>query len=99
DCLQFGAQNLLVGSFLKGFGRDDAGEIYILIDSSIGPSGTDGTVSKITKAKTVMGRPHLKANERQRSQFMSIRVGFPDAAQGGDARARLPNGDSGTSSD
>ena len=51
---QFGAQNPLVGSFLKGFGRDDAGEVYVLIDSSIGPSGTGGKVLKITKAKTVM---------------------------------------------
>ena len=51
---QFGAQNPLLGSFLKGFGRDDAGEVYVLIDSSMGPSGTGGKVLKITKAKTVM---------------------------------------------
>jgi plastocyanin/glucose/arabinose dehydrogenase len=51
---QFGAQNPLLGSFLKGFGRDDAREVYVLIDSSIGPSGTGGKVLKITKAKTVM---------------------------------------------
>ena len=35
-----GQHNPLIGSFLKGIGRDDAGEIYILIDSNIGPSGT-----------------------------------------------------------
>ena len=39
---QFGAQNPLLGSFLKSFGRDDAGEIYALIDTNIGPSGTGG---------------------------------------------------------
>ncbi len=40
----------LAGTFLKGFGRDDAGELYVLIDSNIGPSGTGGTVLKIVGA-------------------------------------------------
>jgi glucose/arabinose dehydrogenase len=44
---QLGQQNPLLGSFLKGFGRDDAGELYVLIDSNIGPSGTGGKVLKI----------------------------------------------------
>jgi glucose/arabinose dehydrogenase len=43
-------QNPLVGSFLKGIGRDDAGELYVLIDSNIGPSGTGGKVLKIVEA-------------------------------------------------
>ena len=43
-------QNALVGSFLKGIGRDDAGELYFLIDSNIGPSGTGGKVLKIVEA-------------------------------------------------
>lgn len=46
-----GAQgNQLHGSFLKGFGLDEAGELYVLIDASIGPSGTGGAVLKITGA-------------------------------------------------
>ena len=46
-----GQNNPLIGSFLKGFGRDDAGEIYVLIDSNIGPSGTGGQVLKIVGAQ------------------------------------------------
>jgi glucose/arabinose dehydrogenase len=41
----------LLGSFLKGFGQDDGGEIYVLIDSNIGPSGTGGQVLKIIQAQ------------------------------------------------
>lgn len=40
----------LAGAFLKGFGRDDAGELYVLIDTNIGPSGTSGTVLKVAGA-------------------------------------------------
>jgi glucose/arabinose dehydrogenase len=43
-------QNPLAGSFLKGIGRDDTGELYFLIDSNIGPSGTGGKVLKIVQA-------------------------------------------------
>jgi glucose/arabinose dehydrogenase len=46
-----GPRNPLLGSFLKGFGQDDAGEIYVLIDSNIGPSGTGGQVLKIIQAR------------------------------------------------
>ncbi len=45
-----GGQNPLEGSFLKGFGRDDAGEIYVLADTNIGPSGTGGQAFKIIRA-------------------------------------------------
>ncbi len=33
--------------FLKGFGRDASGELYVLADSSVGPSGTGGVVYKL----------------------------------------------------
>jgi hypothetical protein len=45
-----GEPNPLLGSFLKGFGQDDSDELYIMIDSNIGPSGTGGTVLKIIGA-------------------------------------------------
>jgi glucose/arabinose dehydrogenase len=48
---QMGPQNPLLGSFLKGFGQDDRRELYVLIDSSIGPSGTGGQVLKIVEAQ------------------------------------------------
>ena len=37
----------LNGLFLKGFGTDNTGEVYALIDSNIGPSGAGGEVDKI----------------------------------------------------
>lgn len=40
----------LAGAFLKGFGRDAANELYVLIDSNIGPSGSGGQVLKIVGA-------------------------------------------------
>ena len=48
---QMGPQNPLLGSFLKGFGQDDRNEIYVMIDSNIGPSGTGGKVLKIVRAE------------------------------------------------
>jgi glucose/arabinose dehydrogenase len=47
---RMGQQNPLLGSFLKGFGQDDRNELYVLIDSNIGPSGTGGQVLKIIQA-------------------------------------------------
>ena len=50
---QMGNPNPLAGSFLKGFGQDDAGELYVMIDTNIGPSGTGGQVLKIVQAKSL----------------------------------------------
>jgi glucose/arabinose dehydrogenase len=48
---QMGEPNPLLGSFLKGFGQDDGGELYVMIDSNIGPSGTGGKVLRIVRAE------------------------------------------------
>lgn len=48
---QMGQNNPLEGSFLKGFGQDDKGELYVMVDSNIGPSGTGGKVLKIVRAE------------------------------------------------
>ena len=48
---QMGQPNPLEGSFLKGFGQDDKSELYVLIDSNIGPSGTGGKVLRIVRAE------------------------------------------------
>jgi glucose/arabinose dehydrogenase len=48
---QMGPQNPLEGQSLKGFGQDDANELYVMIDSNIGPSGTGGKVLKIVEAQ------------------------------------------------
>ncbi len=46
-----GQHNPLLGSVIKGFGQDDSREIYVLIDTSFGPSGTGGQVLKIVRAE------------------------------------------------
>jgi hypothetical protein len=33
---------------LKGFGQDAAGEVYLLVSTNAGPSGTTGEVVKLT---------------------------------------------------
>lgn len=33
--------------YLKGFGQDDAGEVYVLADANLGPSGTGGVVYRL----------------------------------------------------
>jgi glucose/arabinose dehydrogenase len=50
---QIGANDEPLGAFLKGFGQDANGEVYILTDVNIGPSGTGGEVRKIVGATIV----------------------------------------------
>ena len=38
-----------IGYFLKGFGQDNNGEIYLTVSSNLGPSGTTGKVFKLIK--------------------------------------------------
>lgn len=45
--LQIGNDGRPFGLFLKGFGRDEAGEIYALASTNLGPSGATGQVLKI----------------------------------------------------
>jgi hypothetical protein len=39
-----------LGHYLKGFGQDNAGEIYLTVSTTGGPSGTNGKVFKLVKA-------------------------------------------------
>ena len=39
-----------LGYYLKGFGQDNAGEIYLTVTTNLGPSGTTGKVLKLVKA-------------------------------------------------
>jgi hypothetical protein len=43
-----GAADRPVGIFIKGFGQDANGELYVLGSTNIGPSGAGGKVLKIT---------------------------------------------------
>jgi len=38
-----------LGYYLKGFGQDNSGEIYLTVTSNMGPSGTTGKVLKLVK--------------------------------------------------
>jgi uncharacterized protein (TIGR03118 family) len=42
-----GTNDRPMGMFLKGFGQDRSGELYVLGSTNIGPSGTDGKVFKL----------------------------------------------------
>lgn len=45
--LTIGFDDRDLGLFLKGFGEDSAGELYVLASSRLGPSGTEGVVLRI----------------------------------------------------
>ena len=45
-----GESSTRIGKFVKGFGQDKDGEIYILTSQNVGPSGTTGQVYKIVAA-------------------------------------------------
>ena len=40
-----------IGYYLKGFGQDNAGEIYLTVSSILGPTGTTGRVLKLVPAQ------------------------------------------------
>lgn len=40
-----------LGLFVKGFGEDESGEVYLLASSQLGPFGTGGSVFRIVPAK------------------------------------------------
>ena len=49
---QIGTNDRPLGIFLKGFGQDATGELYVFGSTNIGPSGTDGKVFKIVGLTT-----------------------------------------------
>jgi hypothetical protein len=40
-----------LGYYLKGFGQDNDGEVYVTVSSIAGPQGNTGKVFKIVKAE------------------------------------------------
>jgi glucose/arabinose dehydrogenase len=44
-----------VGYYLRGFGQDNEGEIYLTVSTTLGPSGTTGKVFKIVPVKEKNG--------------------------------------------
>jgi glucose/arabinose dehydrogenase len=47
-----------LGYFLKGFGQDNDGEIYITVSTIMGPSGTTGKVYKLVPQKKKWDKDH-----------------------------------------
>lgn len=47
-----------VGYYLKGFGQDHHGEMYLTVSSRLGPSGTTGKVFKLVPVKEKKGHGH-----------------------------------------
>ncbi len=50
--LLIGPTHRPLGLFVKGFGQDNAGEIYLLATTALGPYGDTGVVLKIVPART-----------------------------------------------
>src|SRR5205823_13562559 len=48
--LRIGNDERSLGLLLKGFGQDASGELYVLADTNIGPTGTTGRILKIVPA-------------------------------------------------
>ena len=40
-----------LGHYLKGFGQDNDGEVYVTVSTALGPSGTTGKVFKLVRVK------------------------------------------------
>jgi uncharacterized protein (TIGR03118 family) len=53
---QIGTNDRPAGIFIKGFGQDATGELYVLGSTNIGPSGTGGMVLKIVNLATNQSR-------------------------------------------
>lgn len=63
-----GAQDLPLGMFVKGFGEDASGELYLLAGTNLGPFGDDGMAFRIVPAPGTVGLlvPALLAAWRRR---------------------------------
>jgi glucose/arabinose dehydrogenase len=64
-----GDQDLPLGLFVKGFGQDAAGELYLLAGTNLGPFGDNGVVMRIVPAPgvaMVLGSGLLVAMRRRR---------------------------------
>jgi glucose/arabinose dehydrogenase len=48
--LRLGVDNRALGQWIKGFGQDQQGELYVFVSTNLGPSGTSGKMLKIVPA-------------------------------------------------
>lgn len=74
--LQIGIDDHRLGSFLKAFGRDAAGEIYLLVDSAIGPTGSGGRLLKIVWAPAAPAFVNLSTRMKVLSEENVLIGGF-----------------------
>ena len=64
--LRIGLDDRPLGYWLKGFGEDASGELYVMVSSSLGPAGNTGRILKIVAAPT-NAPPVASADTIQRS--------------------------------
>ena len=62
--LRLGNDERSLGLLLKGFGQDSSGEIYVLADTNIGPTGTTGRILKIVPAPAAPALVNLSTRLR-----------------------------------
>jgi hypothetical protein len=83
------------GKFLKGFGEDEDGELYVCASGTLGPFGTDGVVYKIippTVAAVEGGAPRaLTVSPGFNSAHFALRV-TPDCPSGVSKYVGMPFG-------
>lgn len=92
--LQIGLAPRSLGMYLKGFGQDAQGELYIVGSTAVGPSGTSGAVYKIVKLnKTgdIDGNGLVNASDLQTFVAAWASVEGPPASANWNASADIDN--------
>lgn len=74
--LRIGNDDRSLGLLLKGLGEDAAGELYVLADTNIGPTGTTGRVMKIVPAPASPALVNLATRMRVQTGNNAMIGGF-----------------------
>lgn len=74
--LRIGNDERSLGLLLKGFGQDANGELYVLADTNIGPTGTTGRVLKIVPAPPSPALVNLATRMRVQTGDNVLIAGF-----------------------
>ncbi len=71
-----------LGRFLKGFGEDQDGELYVAVSEALAPFGDTGIVYRITCPVASQPAPELlKAQINAKNRYISITAGDPGRSQ------------------
>lgn len=72
--------NSSFGQFLKGFGEDESGNLYVLASTQLGPLGSAGSVLRISPAFPTAPTPEPGGTDK--SRFVSFSAPDPTLVQG-----------------